>query len=199
MDANHIVCNVWDLITFIKFQAFPFTPDELKQRVCKQIVHINTYNQVLHTVIGPMLSRNTFFEFERFIRRYRRMQPGYFNASQKDLDVLMEIFWAEENEGIAHRMMRAFMVFDISSDELRAIWNVALNILYSKTGVDDTIAALTLLEAHSGSLQFDSSASHNDTDYIVIERKVASPPISEPLQPSSDKNDGTAEFLENLS
>jgi hypothetical protein len=204
------VCHVWDLITFIKFQAFPYTPDELKQRVCKRIADINIYRREFHHIIGPMMNRNAFVEFERFIRRYRRWNLGYFNSKQKDIDILMEIFWAEENEMIAHRLMRAFMIFDLSSDELRTIWNVAINILYSKTCHDDTIAALSLLEAHSQSPHIEKTAP-SEMDYIIIERHAApaavpapppsliEPPISIPLIESTDKNDRIAEFQENLS
>ena len=178
MDPNQPnVAHAWDLITFIRFQAFPFTPDELKLQVCKRITTINIYRPEFHKIIDGMLGRNAFCEFDRFIRRYRRWNPGYLNPQQKDLETLMEIFWAEPNEGIARRLMRAFMIFPIVSDELRTIWNVAINILYSKTCHDDTVAALTLLESYEARVVADM-AGFSDSDYIVIER-VVPPPVPE--------------------
>ena len=202
------VPHVWDLITFIKFQAFPFTPDELKERVCKLITGINIYRPEFHNVIDGMFARNAFFEFDRFIRRYRRYNPGYFNTHQKDLEILMGIFWAEPNEDVARRLMRAFMIFPLLSDELRTVWDVAINVLYSKSSHDDTVAALTLLESYESRMIFDVGTVC-DADYILIDcitppsssshspQPIPEPPTSEPFiaqqQEQKAEDDGSKE------
>jgi hypothetical protein len=170
--------HAWDLIQFIKFQAFPFTPDELKQHVCKRIANINIYRPEFHLAIESMIARNAFCEFERFIRHYKRWNPGYFNAYLKDIDILMHIFWNEPNESIAYRLMRVFMIFPMETDELRTIWNVAINILYSKTSHDDTVAALTLLESYVSHNSYKSNR-----EYVVIEPHDVNEPNVATLAP----------------
>jgi hypothetical protein len=129
----------------VRFQAFPFIPDDLKRRPIRYLFEMDVQHPAFQKIIVPFFTNNQFTAFCRFLTMVKKRNWMRFPRCDRDYDVIEALFWEETTEPLAKRILATLLTFPHHTHDL--IWKSAMNLLLQATCAEEKEAALCLLEA----------------------------------------------------
>ena len=132
-----------DYICLVRFQAFPFIPDELKRRPIRYLFEMDVEHPAFQRVVTPLIMNNQFTRFCRFLSAAKHHNWMRLPREAKDVELLEALFWDESQETLANRILRTLHLPQINP----IIWKSVMNLLLRATNAEEKESALCVLDA----------------------------------------------------
>ena len=136
----------WEFLTYFRFEAFPFVPEEEKRRPIRQLLEMDVHHPVFQTTLKPYVDQNRFADFCKGLRELRKRKWMLMPFVMLDKELFETLFWNESDPRLACRIAAVFLQFPTISFPKE--WTMGTNLLLRSSCEEDTQCALLFLESY---------------------------------------------------
>lgn len=132
-------------LTLARFEVFYHVPDSEKKPLFRKFIRAPFEEVGFREVLNQIFNTNQFAVLQNLMRNLSRSRK-LRNDPNKDLDLILTLFWQESDPQIAHQILLHCMRWDARTPAKKEIQTMAQNLLFSAGCPQDKWAALCLLE-----------------------------------------------------
>lgn len=138
MQGAQLACQV-------RFQAFPFVPDEQKRSTIRKLFEMDVGHPAFQKAIEPLLQWNQFVRFAKTIHMFHKSKEfRKLLHPSLDLELVESFFWEETDETMACFLLIGFL--GVSPKVHISMWTAAANLWLSARIDEDKKIVLLLLQ-----------------------------------------------------
>ena len=138
--------RLWELITFLRFEAFPFIPDAEKRRPIRQLLEMDVQHPVFQTTIKPLVNMNQWVGFCKALRDLRKHKWIGTPRFQFDTELFEALFWSQSSPFLACKMAEVLLQFPTLSFPKE--WEIGTNLLLRSTSTNEVECVLQFMETY---------------------------------------------------
>jgi hypothetical protein len=132
-------------LTTARFEVFYHVPDSEKWDFFRQFIQAPFYDPSFCEILDKIFATNQYELLKKIVRQMRQ-QKRVLHYGEKDIDMILTLFWAEKDPQLAFSILDKFLAWNLESDERQKLLHMATNLLFSSSCPQDTQAALCILE-----------------------------------------------------
>jgi hypothetical protein len=138
------------LVSFIhhvRFDVFPHVPEKDKFPLFRFLLRFPIDQPQFVEVIKQLFQSNQFQRFVDFFKQLKRHKGLRVWNPRKDMDLLLTIYFSEEDPEMSRTILITLLNFSITDDITYQQYKMGLNLLFSATCKQDTQMAIAFLRA----------------------------------------------------
>lgn len=137
--------SIWEFITFVRFEAFPFIEDSLKHHPIRLLLEMDVQHSGFPMAIHPLIETNQFTRFCKILSHMRHRRILYEPQHGLDLEVLEQLFWEESHPPLARRILATFIRFPHMTRPSES--TIGTNLMLRSRTREEKESALTFMDA----------------------------------------------------
>lgn len=128
----------------VRFQVFPFVPDEEKRPTIRRLFEMDVGHSAFQKAIEPLLQWGQFVRFAKTIALFYKSKEFYIPLHPAmDIEIVEQMFWEETDEQIARALLTGFL--GVSWRVHTSMLTAAVNLWLAARTIDDKQPILYML------------------------------------------------------
>lgn len=132
-------------LTSARFEVFYHVPDSEKWQFFHHLLQAPFNDSSFCKVVNQIYETNQFELLKKIVKQMRQ-QKRITLFGEKDIGLILHLFWDEKDPNIAHSILTHFLQWNCSTDEGKQMFKIASNLILSASCSQDKQAALCILE-----------------------------------------------------
>lgn len=132
-------------LTTARFEVFYHVSDSEKWEFFRHFIHAPFYDPSFCAILDQIFTANQYDRLKKLVRQMR-WQKRTIHYGEKDIDMILTLFWAEKTPNLAYSILTHFLAWNTESPDNDMLLHLATNLIFSASCPQDTEAALCILE-----------------------------------------------------